>query len=81
MLEIEEKIPHYICENAEHGIERNCLENGKPCYWDCHHVTNPGFAKNKETVDIFNKFCDTFHVCVDDYGRLLCTEKEASHDG
>lgn len=74
MLEIDEKVPFYICEFENLGGD------GPNCYAECHHTTSPFHAKHKEAVDIFNKFCDTFHVCVDDYGRLICTEKENEDD-
>ncbi len=81
MLEIEETMPYYICEFENFGDDGpSCFVNGV-CQKECHHTISPFHAKHKEAIDIFNKFCDTFHVCVDDYGRLVCTEKEASHDG
>ena len=76
MLEIDEVMPHYICEYEECNSGFKCPENNKGCYEECKHTTSPFHAMNRETVALFMKFCDTFNVVVDDYGRLLCVEKE-----
>lgn len=76
MLEIDEKMPFYICEYSECNSGFKCPVNSHGCYEDCKHTTSPFHAENPESVKIFEKFCDTFHVVVDDYGRLVCTEKE-----
>lgn len=76
MLEIEEIKPAYICEYHECDSGQPCPENKDGCIEECHHTSNPFHAENPESVKIFEKFCDTFHVVVDDYGRLVCTEKE-----
>lgn len=73
MLEIDEMMPFYICGDKE--MHELC--QARYC-GACKHITNPSFAKNKEAVELFNKFCETFHVCIDDYGRLVCTEKEVT---
>ena len=39
-------------------------------------TVNPYYAKNQDAVRIFNEFRNTFFVWVDDYGRLVCSEKE-----
>lgn len=72
MLEIDEMMPFYICE----GSKDVCYVNGKLCWDECHHTTLPVHVKNEESIDIFNKFSNTFHVAVDDMGRLVCFEKE-----
>ncbi len=40
------------------------------------HIQNPLYAKNQESVIIFEKFFETFHVVIDEYGRLVCTERK-----
>lgn len=74
MVEIDEVMPFYICKKQADG--KCVLNNSNDCFEECNHTTNPAFAKDHESVNIFEKFCDTFHVVVDDYGRLVCTEKE-----
>ena len=71
MIEIDEAVPYYICERP--GI---CHENDEPCFEECHHTTSPFHAKNPNTRVIFEEFMNTFHVVVDENGRLICTEKE-----
>ena len=73
MLEIDEIVPFYLCKGGSSDI---CVVNMLSCYEDCKHVTIPTFAKNESSVKIFEKFCETFNVVVDDYGRLNCFEKE-----
>ncbi len=71
MLEIDELVPVYICNR-----ERNCHYMNKFCCDEhCSHTFYPGNAKNKESIELFIKFCETFNVVVDDYGRLICTER------
>lgn len=40
------------------------------------HTTNPFYARNQEMVKLFEEFNKAFHVVVDDYGRLICTERK-----
>lgn len=78
MLEIEEMMPFYICKKDNVRCNQSITCGGE----DCNHTTFPIHAKNTESIELFNRFFDTFHVCVDDYGRLVCTEKEGqSNDG
>ena len=48
---------------------------------DSNHAqtVNPYYAKNQDSVRIFNEFRERFFVWVDDYGRLVCTEKEQAN--
>ncbi len=75
MIEIDEIVPFYICKMAESEYEP-CLVNGHPCFPDCEHVQNPMFAKNEESVKIFEAFAERFGCVVDDNGRLCVWEKE-----
>ena len=75
MLEINEVRPFYICKGD--GNKKCILSvNGLECHNDCHHTTFEIHAKNKESVDLFTEFFNKFHVIVDDYGRLICTERK-----
>ena len=75
MLEIEEKIPFYICEK-DHTSGMCVLNGGNECFEECNHVTNPMYALNKSSVMLLDQFFETFNVVIDDMGRLLCIEKE-----
>lgn len=70
MMEIDEIIPYYICDQQkECRVSCTCVED---C---CRHTTDVLHFKNQASVELLNKFFDTFHVCLDDNGRLLCTER------
>lgn len=71
MLEIDEIMPLYLCD--KNGCDDSSKEFG--C-GDCAHTTNELLAKNKESIDILNRFRDAFNCIVDDYGRLQVWEKE-----
>ena len=73
MMEIDEVMPYYLCNGA-----RMCGDNKQWCGQDdgCKHTTCELFAKNEESVELFKRFTDSFHFVVDDYGKLICTEKE-----
>lgn len=75
MIEIDEVMPFYICGEKVDAGECIVDENHYYCSEECHHITNPMYAKNKETIKLFEKFVDTFDVIVDDNGRLVCIEK------
>ncbi len=71
MLEIDEKIPYYICNQS-----KECCTS-ETCGGEyCKHTTLPIYAAHPENVELLNKFFDVFDVSVDDYGRLNCIEKE-----
>ena len=74
MLEIDEKVPFYICSKKTDG--KCVLNENNECFEECNHISIPVHAKHKNAVVLFEKFCDTFNLVIDDYGRLVCTEKE-----
>lgn len=73
MMEIDEVMPLYLCTENKDGP---CVLNGEECFPECHHTSNPFYAKNKESKDIFEEFTKRFEVVVDDNGRLMCIERE-----
>lgn len=74
MLEIDEMMPFYICEKRKDG--KCVLNECNDCCDECKHTTNLMYAKNPDAAATFGKFFDTFNVVIDDYGRLVCMEKE-----
>lgn len=70
MIEIEEIHPIYICNKA-----RTCSNSPGCGDGMCEHTTCSMFAKNKEAVEVLEKFMDMFHVVVDDNANLVVTER------
>ena len=73
MFEIDDLRAFYICNKA-----RFCTGSPMCCDIDgCKHTVDKVFAKNKEAVEVFDKFKEMFDICyVDENGVLICAEKE-----
>ncbi len=70
MLEINEAIGYYICDKA-----KDCC-TCETCGGEyCNHTTDPLHIANSESAKLLDDFMKKFHVAVDDYGRLTCTER------
>ena len=76
MIEIDEMVPLYICERSL----GSCFSNSQLCDDECKHTWTPIHAVDQTAVSVFEEFASRFNVCVDDYGRLICTEKETGDD-
>ena len=75
LIEIEEVVPYYICNKS-----RYCNKS-EGCGGEfCHHTISPMFANNQEAITVLEEFKRRFHVVVDDYGRLICTEREENNE-
>ncbi len=75
LIEIEEIVPYYICNKS-----RYCNKS-EGCGGDmCHHTISSTFAQNQDSIALLEEFKKRFHVVVDDYGRLICTEKEETNE-
>lgn len=71
MIEFDEIDVFYLCNrNAECGGMPGCSED------ECCHTSDETFAKNANSVEIFNMFFDTFNVTVGSTGNLIVWEKE-----
>lgn len=75
LIEIEEVVPYYICNKS-----RYCNKS-EGCGGDmCHHTISSTFAQNQDSIALLEEFKRRFHVVVDDYGRLICTEREETDE-
>ncbi len=74
MLEIENHEGFFICDHKKNipcGKE-SCELFDEPF---CSHTINKDYALNEESIDIFNKFFETFNVIIDDDMNLVAWEK------
>ena len=66
------------------GAKALFLCNGKRCCGDCteecKHTPVEEYAKNKDSVELFKKFTESFSFVIDDDGKLLCWEKDNKED-
>lgn len=61
---------YYLC-----NMEKPCSKDGG-CGGDmCCHTSDVLFAKNEDSVRIFNEFDKTFEMFVDEDGRFYAVEK------
>lgn len=77
MFEIDGMRPFYICNRARFcasSVTCNSIDG-------CKHTVDKTFAKNKEAVEVFEKFKEMFDICyVDENGILICAEKERNKE-
>lgn len=75
MIEIDKVDALYLCNrNDVCNKSASCNED------ECAHTTCETFAKNASSVEIFNKFFDTFDVIVGDHENLIVWEKEKKNE-
>lgn len=66
--------PLYLC-----NMEKICASEGD-CGGDmCHHTSDVLFAKNEDSVRIFNEFNKTFDLFLDEDRRVCAIEKETNN--
>jgi hypothetical protein len=71
MIEIDKIDAFYLCNrSATCGDMPGCSED------ECCHTSDETFAKNANSVEIFNMFFDTFNVRVGNNDNLIVWEKE-----
>lgn len=74
MLEIENHEGFFICDHKKNvRCGRESCEFSEEAM--CQHTHEKDYALNKESIDIFNKFFETFNVVIDDNMILLAWEK------
>lgn len=74
-IEIDKIDAFYLCNrNDECGNMPGCSED------ECCHTSDETFAKNANSVEVFNMFFDTFNVRVGSNDNLIVWEKEKKDD-
>ena len=75
MIEIDKVDALYLCNRGDVcNKSASCNED------ECAHTTCESFAKNANSVEIFNMFFDTFDVIVGDRENLIVWEKEKKNE-